>query len=150
MRVTITPARNGVPDFNGLAEASAEAVGEAIRASAQMVANDARRSVARGPKTGHVYQRRGVAHQASAPGEPPATDTGRLVTSIVADVEREGSGVVGVVEARTEYAVHLEYGTRHMAARPFMNPAFERNRQRIAALVAQALATATQRFARRR
>lgn len=147
MRVRVTPT--GVPDFDGLVAAQQAAVEEAVRAGAMLVANDARRSVARGPKTGRMYVRRGVAHQASAPGEPPATDTGRLVTSIVSDVERDGRSVVGIVEARTEYAVHLEYGTRNMAPRPFMLPALERNRARIAALVAQAIATATQRFARR-
>ena len=29
------------------------------------------------PKNGRLYRRRGVEHLASAPGEPPASDTGR-------------------------------------------------------------------------
>jgi HK97 gp10 family phage protein len=34
----------------------------------------------------------------------------------------------GVVAAGTEYAVHLEFGTRYMRARPFLFPAYEKNR----------------------
>jgi HK97 gp10 family phage protein len=149
MRVSITPSAHGVPDWAGLVRAQQAAVEEAIRVGATLVANDARRAVARGPKTGRLYQRGGVTHQASAPGEAPATDTGRLVSSIVADVERTPNGPVGVVVARTAYATYLEFGTRRMAPRPFMLPAFERNRARVRELIRVGIATAAQRFAGR-
>ena len=109
----------------------------ALKGGAMLVANDAKRALQAGPKSGVVYRRRGIEHQASAPGEPPATDTGRLVGSIVAD----GEGLNAYVEARTKYARWLEYGTKHMAARPFFHPALERNRARIRDLVRAALAT---------
>ena len=32
------------------------------------------------------------------------------------------------VVAGTEYAIHLEFGTRYMRARPFLFPAYEKNR----------------------
>lgn len=75
-----------------------------------------------GPKTGRIYRvsRTGKLHQASAPGQAPAIDTGNLVNSL--QHER-----VGEEDARTftntEYAAHLEFGTAKMAPRPFMVPA---------------------------
>jgi HK97 gp10 family phage protein len=150
MRISIT-ARS-VVDFDALARAQQDAVEEAVRAGTVMVANDAKRAVAQGPKTGRVYNRHGVEHQASAPGEPPATDTGRLIGSIVTDVEPNGpgnTGPVGAVEARVEYAAWLEFGTRRIAPRPFLRPALERNMPRIREMIQHAVATAAQSFVRR-
>jgi phage gpG-like protein len=60
-------------------------------------------------------------HQASAPGEMPAIDTGALVNSIQTIVR----GTEGAVYTNQEYAEFLEYGTVNMAARPYMTPAAE-------------------------
>ncbi|GAB4528770.1 MAG: hypothetical protein OHK0046_48040 [Anaerolineae bacterium] len=63
------------------------------------------------------------AQQPSAPGDPPGVDTGTLKNSIRA--RRRVMGKEWVVEVGATYGVHLEYGTVHMAARPFMLPAFQ-------------------------
>lgn len=55
----------------------------------------------------------------STPGEPPKTDTGALVNSIT--VENIGS-FERSINVGVDYGPHLEYGTRRMAARPFMGP----------------------------
>ena len=70
------------------------------------------------PGTGELYGK----HRASAPGEPPAPDTGRLRAATQADeqVRRDGDNLVGRVVANTEYALPLEKGTERMAARPFL------------------------------
>ena len=64
-------------------------------------------------KSGRVYMRRGKAHQASAPGEYPARDSGAHSATIdfVAGVDRVevGSGMF--------YAKYLRYGTSKMAPR---------------------------------
>ena len=73
------------------------------------------------PKTGKIYRTRGVAHQASAPGEAPANDLGRLVNSRVVTVD--AAALLGTVRFATEYALALEKGTVHMAPRPFLVPA---------------------------
>jgi phage gpG-like protein len=73
------------------------------------------------PKTGRMYLRRGIAHQASAPGEMPAVDTGFLTNSI--QVERMPDGVSAAVFTNAEYAEVLELGGVHIEARPFMQPA---------------------------
>lgn len=70
------------------------------------------------PGSGRVYGK----HQASAPGEPPAVDTGRLRNATQADtqVRREGDDIVGRVVANVEYAHALEVGTERIAPRPFL------------------------------
>jgi HK97 gp10 family phage protein len=149
MRMTIEP--KGDLDLSGLDKEVVAQVHIAVLAGATIIANDAKRAIASGPKTGKTYTRRGVEHQASAPGEAPATDTGGLIGSIVADAEIVSpTEVVGYVEARSEHAVHLEYGTRKMAARPFLNPARERNEQRVQGFIRAALTTASALFARKR
>lgn len=54
-------------------------------------------------------------------------DTGRLRQSIGLQKRGEGHYRVGT---NVEYAPYVEYGTRRMAAQPFMRPALERNRGR--------------------
>src|SRR5690625_5787648 len=66
-------------------------------------------------------------HTASAPGDAPNIDTGRLINSL--NVTRSGSTSAEVL-ANVEYAAYLELGTRNMAARPFMTPAVEQERDR--------------------
>lgn len=65
------------------------------------------------PRSGRVYQY----GRASAPGEAPANQSGRLVASAFVNLDgdamhvRAGFGV--------DYSRYLEGGTRHMAPRPF-------------------------------
>lgn len=74
-------------------------------------------------KHGRTYKvsKTGRAHQASAPGEAPAIDTGALVNSIQTTAE----GLNAVIGTNMEYAVHLEFGTVAMEPRPFFGPTFE-------------------------
>lgn len=94
----------------------------------------------------------------SAPGDPPGVDTGRLRASISTNWSGSGmsSGNVGSqaltedgidqperredkftvrVGSRVEYSSWLEWGTRRMAARPFIRPSFDRMRVRIASML---------------
>ena len=79
------------------------------------------------PKTGTVYKRRGVSHQASAPGESPATDIGTLVQS--GRTEYDIENLRGYVVFSAPYAAALEYGAISVAgnwkleARPYARPA---------------------------
>jgi len=74
------------------------------------------------PGTGKLYQRgKTVEHRASAPGEPPAPDTGELRRRIEVDVLRGPTEVRGVITANVEYAAALELGTERMRARPFLS-----------------------------
>lgn len=68
--------------------------------------------------TGRQYGR----HTASAPGQPPATDTGRLAASIREDLHVDSRGLVEVIGTDVDYALPLEVGTRDIAPRPFLRP----------------------------
>lgn len=86
--------------------------------------------------TGRRYPRKGQPpHFASIAGRPPATDTGNLGNNISSKVKARSDGaIIGQIIAATEYAVHLEFGTSQMAARPFMTPALKKNRKKINAI----------------
>ena len=103
--------------------------------AATRVENSASSSILSGNKTGIVYTRGGVAHQASAPGEPPASDTGTLARSF--NIIPNPGLLRVVVNNNAAYAAALEYGTRKMEPRPFLRPALARNIGLIEALVAR-------------
>lgn len=103
---------------------------KAVSATAQKVRSDAIKSIQRGTKSGTTYtrgpgQNLSPTHTASAPGQAPATDTGRLVNSIKA----VSTGLSGAVFSKLDYSFWLEYGTLNMAPRPFLNPALQDNKK---------------------
>lgn len=126
-----------------MAEHYGKAVADALYVSGEMVRSTAIRSIQQKSNGEMVtrYRSGGGAYQhlASAPNSPPNTDTGALVRSVVVEVQREdvyvGSGL--------EYAPHLEFGTKHMTQRPFLNPALEQNRRRIVKTVSDAMKKTT-------
>jgi HK97 gp10 family phage protein len=72
----------------------------------------------------------------SKPGEPPHVQTGRLRQSIQPSPARvTGTVIEGEVSTNVEYAPGLEYGTRKMAARPFMRPALAENEKRLKSIL---------------
>ena len=82
------------------------------------------------PGSGNEYPRPGgKIHKASAPGEPPAVDTGRLRSSYTHEVE----GTTGYVGTNVKYALPLEIGIG-MQPRPHIRPALHRNEKKILAL----------------
>lgn len=86
------------------------------------------------PKTGRLYRRRGVVHQASAPGEAPANDTGRLVNS--RSIQLFPDRLAARLNFGTKYAGMLEYGTPKMEPRPFARRSLIETRGEVAAAVA--------------
>lgn len=124
---------NKARQYNDLAAAGLEAW-------AQICRNAAVLSVQKGSKSGHVYKRGNVTHQASAPGQAPATDTGNLVNSIGWNIDART--LVAEVFASAVYAVPLELGTRKMAARPFLDPALKSTRERGLSIFTATLARA--------
>jgi HK97 gp10 family phage protein len=106
----------------------------ALTKAAYLVRADAQQLITRGPKTGRVYGK----HQASAPGQPPANDTGNLVRSITVDPVTEEEMVT--VTCRAPYAAALELGTDDgkIKERPFMRPAANRNKKAVSELMKEA------------
>ncbi len=113
------------------------ALAEAVAEAAADVEAGAKIAIQTGDKTGHIYKREGKDHQASAPGEAPATDTGNLAGSIQATPVDELTWDVGT---NVEYAPVLEMGGVHMQARPFLAPAVEAEREALEEACAKALA----------
>lgn len=90
--------------------------------------------IMQGPKSGKVYARRGVQHQASAPGEAPANDTGRLVNSRTVDLFP--AEIRARLTFRTAYALPLEVGTAKMEPRPYARRSLAERRGDIIASIA--------------
>ena len=100
-----------------------------LRGGGQLIRGEAIRSIQSGPKSGRVYQKYNPrrTHTASAPGQPPASDTGNLVSQIM----RVADGKNTLVESRADYSKFLEFGTSKMLARPFLFPASEKSIKKI-------------------
>lgn len=62
----------------------------------------------------------------SAPGKPPAVVTGELDASIAIDKQSQGRKIRVAIVIRAEHGFFLEFGTKKMAARPFVRPAMKR------------------------
>jgi HK97 gp10 family phage protein len=122
-----------------LARATDDACAQAAASSAAAMAEDIRRSLSPSAANARV----------SAPGEPPASHSGRLRRGVRADSDGAAGSVMVGPSTGAPYAAALEFGTRRMAARPFILPAVASFRARIAAIAAQALRAALTAFARR-
>jgi HK97 gp10 family phage protein len=113
-------------------------VNKAIQRAASWVAADAVRGIQRGKHTGKTYKRRGVEHQASAPGEYPASDTGRLASSI-----RINRGLLEAdIGSDLAYAKYLEPDNGDggkMKPRPFLEPSYEKNKEQIDQIIDEAI-----------
>jgi phage gpG-like protein len=86
-------------------------------------------------KSGAIYRRGSGTHQASAPGEAPAIDTGAYVNSIQTKKTDDGAEV----GTNMEYGPFLELGTSRIAKRPHFTPAAERIEKKIPGEVAEAV-----------
>ncbi len=111
-------------------------VKEYVTRGTLMVQNTAKKSILAGG-TGRTYEKYEPrrTHIASAPNQPPASDTGFLASNITMEVDVKANGsVVGQIISSAPYSKHLEFGTTNMTERPFMQPALEKNKRKIEAL----------------
>ena len=103
-----------------------------IRRAGLIVEGEAKQSIQRGTKSGKLYKRRSVVHQASAPGEAPASDTGCLASNIsTTGPSKQLQNIEIDIISKAPYSKFLEFGTRNMEARPFLQPALEKNKRKI-------------------
>lgn len=84
-----------------------------------------------GTRSGRTYVIPGtkVTYTASAPGEPPAVQTGRLRQSIATEISNDG--MVGKVGTTLDYGRELEQGRSNMAPRPWLKPSFEQSENEV-------------------
>ena len=63
----------------------------------------------------------------SKPGDPPNTQSGVLIGSV--RIQVDNAGETASVSSNKKYAVHLEFGTKKMDARPWLQPAIDKNKK---------------------
>ena len=116
-----------------LIENPRDAVKPLVTRSTMLVRNTAVSSIQAGGsgETVQKYNPRRT-HTQSAPNQPPASDTGFLVSNISTEVKSTRDGmIVGKIISAAPYSKFLEFGTTKMTERPFMQPALEKNRHKI-------------------
>jgi HK97 gp10 family phage protein len=106
-----------------------------IKRIATEIRNTAVTNISRGARHGAIYKRKTVTHQASAPGEYPKTDTGRLVASIRTNFRFLEADIGSDVN----YSQFLETGTKYMMPRPWLQPSFDANEKKLQGYIDDAL-----------
>lgn len=138
----MTATLEGWPELNAALEQMTPAiekeVKKALDATGLKLRGDVIKAISRSPATGKTYRKYSPnrTHRASAPGEPPASDTGRLANSIV--FKDEGRLAVSV-GSDVVYASYLEFGTSRMAPRPAWTPAVENERKAFQQRISEAV-----------
>jgi len=105
------------------------AMAKALTQAAAVIQTEAKEQLSRQGR-GRLHP--GLKHRSSAPGDPPAVQTGALRNSVVIDKARvkdlrnpQASVGTGLVfDNGNNQGATLEFGTRHIAPRPWMRPAF--------------------------
>jgi len=117
---------------------------EILLGGGQLIRGEAVRSIQQGSKSGKTYKKYNPTrtHKASAPGEAPASDTGFLVSNIRVKEQKD----VVVVSSEASYSKFLEFGTSKMLARPFLFPAFEKSKPKIAEVIFRKIKQSLDRF----
>lgn len=129
--------------FSDIADETRRRLREHVEDTGDRVLQRAKDHIENDPKTGHVYRREtdvsfttkggtNVAftahkgstteHQASAPGEAPATDMGDLVN----ESKSEMTGpLTNTVTFSSDHALPLEFGATNMEPRPYLGRSVE-------------------------
>ena len=115
-------------------------IDDAINQISIIVASRVRQKINQGPRSGRIYRvgSRGHYrfHQSSAPGEPPKTDTGNLVSHTY---PKHPSFLVSQVISDAAYSSFLELGTSKMAPRPYMQVTVDENQTEINKIIDAAI-----------
>ena len=129
--------------ISALTRQLAELAGDADAVMTEVVSNlaidterEAKQGIQRGPATGAV---RPDGSRASAPGEYPMSDTGRLANSVVTLFDISTKGKIAEVGTNVQYGRYLEFGTSRMAARPWLLPSFNKAKVGVEAKLKRAI-----------
>lgn len=143
-----TNVRSFTERINQIGKKTQVELSRAIRRGGLAIKNRAVDGIISPPKTGKIAKSKHrkstktktYIHQASAPGEFPAADTGALHQSITSVQTKDGPDVFrNETGANTPYAIMLELGTSKMAPRPFMGRAFDEVKPQVQASIRAAI-----------
>jgi HK97 gp10 family phage protein len=99
----------------------------ALHRATEAVKEELIRLIRSSPASGRTYRKGGRTYRASRPGKPPASQTGKLVSSITTSYK----GVTGQVGINVFYGRFLEFGTKRIAPRPAAKLALRKKRSEI-------------------
>jgi HK97 gp10 family phage protein len=130
LKIKIQNLDETLKKFGKLKDELKEPFREVVKGGAQLIRGEAIKSIQTGAKSGIVYEKYNPrrTHKSSAPGQPPASDTGNLVRNI--RVKQKDKDNVEV-QSNAPYSAFLEFGTSKMLPRPFLFPAFEKSKFKI-------------------
>lgn len=132
-------ARKHSDRLKKIADRTPQQVARALYMAGQLIENDAEHSITQGSISG-------AGHIPAAAGTAPNADTRFLDTNI--ETEIGGPGIV-TVTSKAPYSAALEYGFtrngKYYGPWPFMRPAVERNRKKVAQLVGDAVSVTVRR-----
>ena len=120
--VNITGVRELEISLGQLAGALPADIDKAARQTSLAVQRHAVKSIMRGNPRGRQYKRGTKIHTASAAGQAPASDTGRLAGSILPPRRIARGYEVGT---NLDYGRYLEFGTTRILERPWLRPALD-------------------------
>jgi hypothetical protein len=110
-----------------------------LRRTGEILIAEARRLILDTPKTGRMYG----SHQASAPGEAPASETGALVSGLSVVFRGNQYSRTVVLSSNDPKSSWLEFGTGRVAPRPFMTPTIINTADRVYVAIGGNIRTAT-------
>ena len=110
----LSAVERALTQYGAKAEAEISKVLDAVGTS---IINGVKKKM-RSSKSGRTYKRGKIGrdHVASAPGEAPAVDTGRLINSSI--YQKKVSPLELIGGSNVKYSEWLEYGTRKIKPRP--------------------------------
>lgn len=127
MRIRVSSLSAVGPAAETMTQYIVDHVTQEIDRRAFLAANELRNAeqqVLRGSRSGRWY--RGARSQPSAPGEPPASQSGALRREWTPSASGGGGHWIAKITSGVIYANYLENGTRKMAARPMKKPILEK------------------------
>jgi HK97 gp10 family phage protein len=127
LRLVVVNADAVAKELGKFGPKAAAALEGVVKRGAIRIANRIVRTLQKGSRSGRRYPRGGGnVHVASAPGEPPKSDTGFLAKQVKPSATRvRGVVISSSVIISAKYSEFLEFGTSKMKARPFVRPAFK-------------------------
>lgn len=126
MKITISGFKDYAELFDAVTDEQKEKMYKRAVVGAHEVAKNAKRLIMQQSAGERAFRYRGGGKTevvVSKPGDAPNNDLGTLVASI--NVRSLRGLLAAEVFTKLKYAVYLEEGTEHMAARPFLSVALK-------------------------
>lgn len=126
MRVQIT--ENTIQkELAALKDTGPEVMLDFVSGVTRAIHREAVRGIQRGPASGRIYTKTKPkrTHQASAPGEYPMSDRGRLAGSVEFELPTNKTKIEGVVGTNLVYGKHLELKPVSRGGRPWLSRAYK-------------------------